>query len=112
MSAVGAGHTALAIVLVLTSVASAGYYLPLVMAMYMKPAPHAEAHASMVFDRIGRVTLAAAVLAILWFGVAPGRLLELSRVSGASLRAAPGVALDVPPAPGPAAPAAPPAASR
>jgi NADH-quinone oxidoreductase subunit N len=88
VAAVGAGHTPLAIVLVLTSVASAGYYLPVVMAMYMKPAPHAEAHAGMGFDRIGRVTLAVAVVAMLWFGVAPGRLLELSRVSGASLRAA------------------------
>jgi NADH-quinone oxidoreductase subunit N len=112
VSAVGAGHTALAVVLVLTSVASAGYYLPLVMAMYMKPAPHPEAHTGMVFDRIGRLTLAAAVLAILWFGVAPGRLLELSRVSGASLRPAPGIARDAPPAPQPASPAANPAAGR
>ena len=107
VAAVGAGHTTLAIILVLTSVVSAGYYLPLVMAMYMKPAPHAEAHAGMVFDRIGRLTLAVAVAAMLWFGVAPGRLFELARVSGTSIRAASGVTLDVPakPAPAPATPA-------
>src|SRR5690348_9783756 len=98
IGAVATGHTTLAIILVLTSVASAGYYLPVVMAMYMKPATHAEAHAGMVFDRIGRVTLAVAVAAMLWFGVAPGRLFELSRTSGASLRAAPAMADEPTPA--------------
>ncbi|HKV71064.1 MAG TPA: proton-conducting transporter membrane subunit, partial [Gemmatimonadales bacterium] len=92
VGAVANGHTTLAIILVLTSVASAGYYLPVVMAMYMKPATHAEAHSGMVFDRIGRVTLAVAVVAMLWFGVAPGRLFDLSRTSGASLKAAPAMA--------------------
>ena len=92
VAAVSRGHIALAIVLVLTSVVSAGYYLPVVMAIYMKPAPHTEAHAGMIFDRIGRVTLAVAVAAILWFGVAPGQLFDLSRTSGASLKAVPSMA--------------------
>ena len=38
------GQLALAVVLVLTSVISAGYYLPVIMAMYMKPAPGVESH--------------------------------------------------------------------
>jgi len=96
VSAVGGGHAGLAIILVLTSVASAGYYLPVVMAMYMKPASHAEAHASMVFDGVGRATLAVAVAAILWFGIAPGQLFDLSKTSGASLHAAPAMAMDSP----------------
>lgn len=107
VAAMSAGHNGLAILLVLTSVASAGYYLPVVMAMYMKPATHAEAHASMTFDRIGRATLTVAVLAILWFGLAPGRLLDLSRQSGASLHPAPGVTLETPtPQPTPGTPTA------
>jgi NADH-quinone oxidoreductase subunit N len=103
VAAMANGHTTLAIILVLTSVVSAGYYLPVVMAMYMKPATHAEAHAGMIFDWIGRVTLAVAVVAMLWFGVAPGRLFDLSRTSGDSLRAAPALSGDAPPAAPPAA---------
>ena len=94
VAAMGARHTGLAVLLVLTSVVSAGYYLPVVMAMYMKPAPHAEAHVGMTFDRPGRLALALSIAPILWFGIAPGRLLDLARVSGSALHAAPGVAWD------------------
>src|SRR3989442_1441425 len=46
-AAASAGQGGLAAALVLTSVISAGYYLPLIMAMYMKPEPSAEAHVGM-----------------------------------------------------------------
>jgi len=46
-----AGQLPLAAILVLTSVISAGYYLPVIMAMYMQPEPFEQAHAGM---RIGR----------------------------------------------------------
>src|SRR6185295_8461869 len=39
---VAQNHALLAVILVLTSVISAGYYLPVIMAMYMKPAPARE----------------------------------------------------------------------
>src|SRR3989442_6319803 len=42
-----AGQGGLAAALVLTSVISAGYYLPVIMAMYMNPEPSAEAHVGM-----------------------------------------------------------------
>lgn len=64
------------------------------MAMYMKPATHAGAHADMRFDWIGRAALTVAVGAILWFGLAPNRLLDLSRASGSAIHAMPGVSPD------------------
>ena len=39
---VAEGQVILPVVLVLTSVVSAGYYLPVIMAMYMKPAPSGD----------------------------------------------------------------------
>ena len=42
---VAEGQMILPVILVLTSVLSAGYYLPVIMAMYMRPAPAAERHA-------------------------------------------------------------------
>ncbi len=84
-AAVAGGKGWLAAVLVLTSVISAGYYLPVIMAMYMRPATFAQAHAGMRFGRLGQVALAACILALLYFGIRPNRLLDLARDSGATL---------------------------
>jgi NADH-quinone oxidoreductase subunit N len=83
-----AGKAWLAAVLVLTSVVSAGYYLPVIMAMYMRPTPFAQAHAGVRFGRLGQVALAACIAALLYFGIRPNRLLDLSRTSGAAIRPA------------------------
>jgi len=91
VAAQGTGHPLLAIVLVLTSVVSAGYYLPVVMAMYMKPVPHPDAHAGMTLDWIGRAALTASVIGILWFGIAPAGILGLSQASATTLHAVAGV---------------------
>jgi NADH-quinone oxidoreductase subunit N len=80
------GETALAVILVLTSVISAGYYLPVIMSMYMKPAPFAQAHAAALLPRLGRAVVIVAVTGLLLFGVWPNRLLDLARESGARLR--------------------------
>jgi len=88
VASVAAGQGWLAALLVLTSVISAGYYLPVVMAMYMKPAVGEQAHAGAVLDRWGRAALAVAVAGLLWFGVAPGSLLDLAKTSGAAIRPA------------------------
>ncbi|HTY07457.1 MAG TPA: NADH-quinone oxidoreductase subunit N [Gemmatimonadales bacterium] len=90
-AALGTGHTLLAIVLVLTSVVSAGYYLPVVMAMYMKPAPRPDAHAGMTLDWVGRAALTASLIGILWFGIAPAGILGLSQASATTLHAVAGV---------------------
>ena len=87
LSATGAGQTLLAVLLVLTSVVSAGYYLPVVMAMYMKAEPSAETHAAVRMGRLAGAVVAAAVAGLVAFGVQPSRLLDLARASGASVRA-------------------------
>lgn len=81
-SAIGSGYGLLATILVLTSVVSAGYYLPVIMAMYMKPRLHAQVHADVSVPRVMRGVLAALAVALIVFGVWPGRLLETAR-SGA-----------------------------
>jgi NADH-quinone oxidoreductase subunit N len=86
VAATSAGKNVLATILVLTSVVSAGYYLPVIMAMYMKPEPIEAAHVDVVFDRWGRAAVAAAVTGLLLFGVWPNRLLDLARSAGESVR--------------------------
>src|SRR5205814_6535791 len=44
VAATAAGQLPLAAILVLTSVISAGYYLPVIMAMYMQPEPYEQAY--------------------------------------------------------------------
>ncbi len=82
---VAENHYILPVVLVLTSVVSAGYYLPVIMAMYMRPAPSADRYAAVRFPpaALGAVTLA--VAAVLVFGFMPAGLLDLAGRSGATL---------------------------
>ena len=91
-AAVAGGKGWLAALLVLTSVISAGYYLPVIMAMYMRSAPFAEAHTGMRVGRLGRLALAVCIAAVLYFGVRPNRLLALAQTSGATLTPALGAA--------------------
>ncbi len=79
VAATGAGYPGLAAILVVTSVISAGYYLPVVMAMYMKPQAHERAHAGVLVPRIAGATLAVMVAALLVFGVWPNRVLDAAR---------------------------------
>ena len=97
LAATAAGQGGLALLLVLTSVVSAGYYLPVVMAMYMKSEPSAEAHTAVRLGRLSGAVVTAAVAGLLVFGIQPSRLLELARSSGASVRA-PNAAPTTPPA--------------
>ncbi len=90
VAATTAGQNVLAAVVVLTSVVSAGYYLPVIMAMYMKPEPFAQAHAGMRLGRLGGAVVAVSIAGLLFFGVRPNRLLDLARTSGAALAPPPG----------------------
>jgi NADH-quinone oxidoreductase subunit N len=115
LAATSVGQGLLAVLLVLTSVVSAGYYLPVVMAMYMKAEPSPDAHATVRLGRLSGAVVAAAIAGLLVFGIQPTRLLELARVSGASVRApnaAPLVAPPPPPPPTATAPAQPGEAGR
>jgi NADH:ubiquinone oxidoreductase subunit 2 (subunit N) len=66
---------------------SAGYYLPVIMAMYMKPEPSEQAHAGMRLGRLGGAVVAVSVAGLLVLGIRPNRLLDLARTSGEGLRA-------------------------
>jgi NADH-quinone oxidoreductase subunit N len=95
-TAVSAGQTTLAIALVLTSVVSAGYYLPVVMAMYMKPQQDTEvAERATLFGGARAVVLVAAV-ALLLFGIWPNRALDVARASSRDLSAPVGVMIGLP----------------
>ena len=78
-TAAGGGHAGLAVVLVLTSVISAGYYLPVIMAMYMKPRLHDKAHEDVLLPGVMRGVLVALMLATVVFGVWPGTALRAAR---------------------------------
>ena len=88
IAATSAGQNTLAAILVLTSVVSAGYYLPVIMAMYMKPEPIEAAHVDVRLDRWGRAAVAAVVVGLLLFGVWPNRLFDLARSAGDSVQPA------------------------
>jgi NADH-quinone oxidoreductase subunit N len=79
VAATGGGYGVLAAILVLTSVVSAGYYLPVVMAMYMKPSTHEQAHAGVLVPRLTGITLAVMVVALVLFGLWPNRVLDAAR---------------------------------
>jgi NADH-quinone oxidoreductase subunit N len=87
-SAVEAHQYLLAVVLVLASVVSAGFYLPPIMAMYMQPEPAPDAHKDTVLAGVPRVVVAVVAVALLLLGVWPNRALDAAREGGAGLRSA------------------------
>ena len=86
IAATSTSQNVLAAILVLTSVVSAGYYLPVIMAMYMKAEPDEAAHVDVCLDRWGRTAVAAVVIALLLFGVWPNRLFDLAKAAGESVQ--------------------------
>jgi NADH-quinone oxidoreductase subunit N len=98
VAATAAGQNVLAAILVLATVISAGYYLPVIMVMYMQPEPFEDAHAAMRLGRLGHAVVAASVAGLLFLGIRPNRLLDIARTSGASVRPAPAVTAHAPPA--------------
>ncbi len=84
-SLIGTGHPVVAVVLVLTSVLSAGYYLPVIMAAYMRPAEEGAGARESLLGRPAAMTVAVAVVLVLLFGVWPTPLLDLAQASATSL---------------------------
>jgi NADH-quinone oxidoreductase subunit N len=82
---VAEGQYALPVIVVLTSVVSAGYYLPIVMAMYMRPAPSADRYSAVRLAPTAAGAIAVAVAAVLLFGVWPAGVLDLAGQSGRTL---------------------------
>ncbi len=84
-SVVAAGHATLAVILVVTSVVSAGYYLPVIMSMYMKPARAPAVYHDTRLSSTAGFAVALAVIAILALGVYPVPALGLTDDAAASL---------------------------
>jgi NADH-quinone oxidoreductase subunit N len=78
-------HYILPVILVLTSVVSAGYYLPVVMAMYMRPAPAADRYLGVRLAPAALGAIALSVAAVVLFGLWPGPLLDLAGQSATTL---------------------------
>src|ERR671936_2459299 len=78
IAATNAGQNVLAAILVLTSVISAGYYLPVIMAMYMKPAPAPDAHKGVGLAPAAAGGIAVSIAALILFGFWPRGLLDLA----------------------------------
>jgi len=97
LAATAAGQLPLAAILVLTSVISTGYYLPVIMAMYMLPEPFEQAHAGMRIGRWAGAAVAVSVAGLLLLGIRPNRLLDLAKTSGDGLGVAPGATAAAPP---------------
>jgi len=75
--------------LVLASVVSAGYYLPVVMVMYMKPAPTDHAHEQTGLIGSARWVVGVAALALLLFGVWPNRVMDVAHSSSQGVQPVP-----------------------
>jgi NADH-quinone oxidoreductase subunit N len=86
ISAVSAeGQVILPVILVVTSVISAGYYLPVIMSMYMKSAPSEEAHRGIRLSPAAASAIAISVGAVLLFGFWFGGALDVAVKSAATL---------------------------
>jgi NADH-quinone oxidoreductase subunit N len=79
------GQIILPIVLVLTSVISAGYYLPVIMSMYMKAAPSEELHRGVRLFPAAAGAIAVSVAAVVLFGFWPSGALEAAVRSAGTL---------------------------
>jgi NADH-quinone oxidoreductase subunit N len=86
-ASIAAEQRLLAVVLVLASAVSAGFYLPPIMAMYMRPAPSADAHETARLVGPARWAVAVMAVALLLFGFWPNRAIEAARGGSQSLRA-------------------------
>ncbi|HEY3012434.1 MAG TPA: NADH-quinone oxidoreductase subunit N [Gemmatimonadales bacterium] len=82
---VAEGQVILPVVLVLTSVISAGYYLPVIMSVYMKAAPDDEAYRGVRLSPAAAGAIAVSVAAVVVFGFWPGGALETATRSAGTL---------------------------
>ena len=85
-SAVDAQHGVLAVVLAGASVLSAGYYLPVIMAMYMKPPASDDAHADVHVFGGARLVIGTTAVLLLLLGVWPNRALDIAQQQSRDLQ--------------------------
>ena len=85
-AALHAGQTTLAIVAMVGSAISIGYYLPVVLAMTLKPTRTRQAHQTIRFPRPARIAVAICLFAILALGVWPNSVLDFANQQAVQLR--------------------------
>ncbi len=85
------GQGLLAVILVGATVVSAGYYLPVIMAMYMQPPVSESAHRDTRVEGAARWVVMATAVLLLLFGVWPNRVLDVARAGSADLSPPPAV---------------------
>lgn len=86
-AAIDRNQLVLAIIMGIGSLVSLGYYLPVVMAMTMKPERTPDAHRQVLFSRAAKAIVLAAVLANLLFGIWPRKVVELARSAAGHMSA-------------------------
>ena len=84
-SVIAEGQNILAVVLVLTSVVSAGYYLPVIMSMYMRPATDPASHEAHGMIRLASAVVAVCVIGMLVFGFWPTPVIDVARSSASTI---------------------------
>ena len=87
-SALHQGETILPIVAMIGSAVSIGYYLPVVLAMTLKPTRTRQAHQTIRFPRPARVAVAICIFAIMLLGVWPNVVLNFASQKVVQLRTA------------------------
>jgi NADH-quinone oxidoreductase subunit N len=78
-AAIDTQQLVLAVILVGASILSAGYYLPVIMAMYMKPPTAAEVHGEIRIPPASRFVIGTAAVLLVLFGVWPNLALDVAR---------------------------------
>ena len=87
VAAIDRQQVLLAVIMGLGSLVSLGYYLPVVMAMTMKPERTPDAHRQVLFSRAAKAIVAVAVLTNLLFGVWPRKVVDLARAAAGHMSA-------------------------
>ncbi|MEO8032223.1 MAG: NADH-quinone oxidoreductase subunit N [Gemmatimonadota bacterium] len=75
---ISTGHPVLAVIMVLATVVSAGYYLPIIMAMYMREPAAPMVHAEVRVPVPARIVFAVSAVVLLAFGLWPAPILDLA----------------------------------
>jgi NADH-quinone oxidoreductase subunit N len=86
---VSADQVLLAVLLVVASMVSAGYYLPVIMAMYMKSAPSEDAHSASQLAGAARWVVGVTAVLLLLLGVWPNRAMDMAADGAEGIRPAP-----------------------
>jgi NADH-quinone oxidoreductase subunit N len=90
------GQVVLPVLVGVGSLLSLGYYLPVIMAMTMKPERSPEAHRQVLFSQAAKVVIAGSVIVIILMGIWPRIPIELGRRTVADMTSEPVITADRP----------------